>query len=125
MTSFRISYEPLASLGVVYKAHALLDLTSGAASSQLRVLDVSTGVKWLLPEPRRALQVSFPLLSELRFGTDLSQNLNDVHTILSACPNIVNLCVTVPASAAASASSVHRFETASFHPPPSYHPRLL
>ncbi|KLO06196.1 hypothetical protein SCHPADRAFT_910485 [Schizopora paradoxa] len=66
-----------------------LDLTSFAmdACSHLRVLDVSSGVKWLLPE-----KFSLPSLQELRICTDLG---HDTTAILSACPGISSLHIFV------------------------------
>ncbi len=65
--------------------------TVTGAASQLQELNVSSGVKRVLPPSPEALHL--PHLRELSFCTDLSESLDDTFGILSACPNISKLWV--------------------------------
>ncbi len=71
---------------------AIIDLSSCAsvgAASQLRVLDVSQGVKWIFPPCKDTLYL--PNLRELSLPIKLDENINDVFCMLSACPTLSTL----------------------------------
>lgn len=72
----------------------LLDFTICSTSNTLRSLDVSGGTLWILPECVDS-GLHFPSLSILNFATDITGKLEDVHTVLSSCPNIERMKVVV------------------------------
>ncbi len=74
-------------------APVLLDLSScTTADAGTGAEVIPSDVKWILPQLPEALHL--PNLSELRFGTDISSGLLDMFAVLSACPNILELCIT-------------------------------
>ncbi len=71
---------------------ASLDFTSCAVMAKLRKLYVSDGVRWILPK-RPGQSLRFPILRELDISTSLNGNIDDMHAVLVACPNIEVLTV--------------------------------
>jgi len=72
---------------------ALLDLTSCTASitSQLRVLNVSSWVKWRFPQAGDALHL--PNLLDMSFSATISLDIDNMFCVLSASPNLSSLHV--------------------------------
>ncbi|KLO10003.1 hypothetical protein SCHPADRAFT_538233 [Schizopora paradoxa] len=72
---------------------ASVDLTSYFASNELEKVQMFGRIRWILPKaPDRRLH--FPKLSHLMISTNITGDLDDIHTIFSACPNIETLSVT-------------------------------
>ncbi len=92
--SLRLRFDVWTSLR--HQCLAFLDLsscTNVGTVPRLRILHARSGVKWLFPERRIALYL--PNLRELSLSSDLGANIDDTIRVLSACPNIETLCITV------------------------------
>ncbi len=97
-----LQFSPtLSSLSLCFSIHDFrvpsefvvsLDFTTCAVSANIRNLCIANGVRWVLPkDPYHVLH--FPNLVELTVCSDLTGNVDDFHTVLSACPNIATMTV--------------------------------
>lgn len=95
LASLRLSFEGL-QFTAPPNPKAFLNLTActdAGRVTQLQHLDVFTDVTWIFPSPREALHL--PNLNYLSFSTDLGTSLSDTFFVLSACPSISELQVTI------------------------------